>query len=53
MPLWISIPLVAGLWLSSWISGLDATGDRAELYVIWSVTAVASALLLLRLTRAA
>jgi hypothetical protein len=52
MPLWVSIPVVAALWLSSWISGLDTTGDRAEVYVIWSVTAIASVLLLLRLVRA-
>jgi hypothetical protein len=52
MPLWISIPLVAALWFSSWISGLDTTGDRLETYVIWIVTAVASVLLLLRLVRA-
>jgi hypothetical protein len=54
MPLWLSIPIVAALWVSSWISGLDlATGDRAETYVMWSVTAIASALLLRRLVRAA
>jgi hypothetical protein len=53
MPLWVSIPLVVALWFSSWISGLDTTGDRAEAYVIWIVTAVASALLVVRLVRAA
>jgi hypothetical protein len=53
MPLWLSIPIVAALWFSSWISGLDATGDRAEAYVIWIATAIASALLLLRLARVA
>lgn len=54
MPLWLSIPVVAALWLSSWISGLDlATGDRTETYVIWGVTAIASVLLGLRLMRAA
>ena len=52
MPLWVSIPVVVALWFSSWISGLDTTGDRAEAYVIWIVTAVASALLVLRLVRA-
>ena len=53
MPLWIAVPVVAALWVSSWISGLDVTtGSRGEVYVIWSVTAVASVLLLLRLTRA-
>lgn len=54
MPLWLSIPVVAALWLSSWISGLDfATGDRTQAYVTWGVTAVASVLLALRLARAA
>jgi hypothetical protein len=53
MPLWVSIPIVAALWFSSWIAGLDTTGDRAETYVIWIVTAIASVLLLLRLVRAA
>ena len=52
MPLWILVPIVAALWLSSWISGLDfATGDRAEAYVIWMVTAAASVLLVLRMVR--
>jgi hypothetical protein len=54
MPLWLSIPVVAALWVSSWISGLDfATGDRTQAYIMWGVTAVASALLLRRLVRAA
>ena len=40
MPLWLSIPIVAILWLSSWISGLDfATGDRTQAYLMWGVTA--------------
>jgi hypothetical protein len=54
MPLWLSIPVVAALWLASWISGLGFTsGNPTETYVIWGVTAVASALLLMRLTRRA
>jgi hypothetical protein len=54
MPLWLSIPVVATLWVSSWISGLDlVSGDRTETYVIWGVTAIASALLLRRLIRIA
>jgi hypothetical protein len=52
MPLWIAIPLVAGLWVSSYISGLDAAASGADAYVIWIVTAIASVLLLLRLVRA-
>jgi hypothetical protein len=53
MPLWVSIPVVAALWFSSWISGLDVTGDRADAYIIWIVTAIASVLLGLRLARTA
>ena len=54
MPLWLSAPVVAALWVSSWISGLDlVSGDRTETYVIWVVTAIASALLLRRLVRTA
>ena len=54
MPLWLSVPIVAALWLSSWISGLDLTsGNRTETYVIWLVTAVASVSLLLSLARRA
>lgn len=52
MPLWVSMPIVAALWFSSWIAGLDTTGDRAETYVIWIVTVIASVLLVLRLVRA-
>jgi hypothetical protein len=51
MPLWVAIPVVVLLWVSSWISGLDTTGDRAEAYVTWAVTALASVLLVWRLTR--
>ena len=54
MPLWLSIPVVAALWVSSWISGLDlVSGDRSQTYVMWVVTAIASALLLPRLVRSA
>jgi hypothetical protein len=54
MPLWLSIPVVALLWLSSWISGLDsATGDRTQAYLTWAVTAIASVFLLISLLRRA
>ena len=54
VPLWLSVPIVAVLWLSSWISGLDlATGNRTETYLIWALTAVASVSLLLALARRA
>ena len=52
MPLWLSIAVVAALWVSSWISGLDlVSGDRTQTYIMWGVTAIASALLLRRLVR--
>jgi hypothetical protein len=54
MPLWLSIAVVAALWVSSWISGLDlVSGNRTETYIMWGVTAIASALLLRRLVRSA
>lgn len=53
MPLWLSIPVVFALWLSSWISTLDPTGSFADNYIVWSVTAVATALLAMRLMRSA
>jgi hypothetical protein len=54
MPLWLSVPVVAMLWFSSWISSLDlVSGNRTETYVIWAVTAVASALLAWSLARRA
>jgi hypothetical protein len=54
VPLWLSVPIVAVLWLSSWISGLDLTsGNRTETYLIWAVTAVASVFLLRNLARRA
>jgi hypothetical protein len=52
VPLWLSIPVVAVLWLSSWISGLDlVSGNRTETYLIWAVTALASGLLAWSLVR--
>jgi len=54
MPLWLSIPIVAALWLSSWITGLDfASGDRMQAYLTWGVTVLASVLLLISLARRA
>lgn len=52
MPLWLLIPVVIALWLSSWIFGLDSTGDPGNAYVIWSVTAIATVMLVFRLFRA-
>jgi hypothetical protein len=51
VPLWLSFPLVGALWLSSWISLLDSTGNRDEAWLVWSATIVASALLAARLRR--
>jgi hypothetical protein len=51
MPLWLSIPVVAALWLSSWISALDVTGSQGDAYLVWSATAVATVLLGVRLAR--
>ena len=52
MPLWLSIPVVAMLWLSSWISRLDvASGDPTQAYLTWGVTALASVLLGISLMR--
>jgi hypothetical protein len=54
MPLWLSIPIVIILWLSSWIAGLDlATGDRTQAYLTWGVTALAGVVLLVSLARRA
>lgn len=51
IPLWLCIPAVLGLWLSSWISLLDTTGSLQNNYIVWSATAIATVLLALRLAR--
>jgi hypothetical protein len=53
MPLWLSAPVVVVLGVSSWISTLDPTGAAGDNYLLWSATAVATALLVLRLVRIA
>jgi hypothetical protein len=52
MPLWVTIPLVTGLWIASWISILDSTGSLFESQMTWFATAIATVLLATRLTRA-
>lgn len=51
IPLWLCIPVVLGLWLSSWISLLDSTGSPHNSYIVWGATAIATVLLALRLAR--
>ena len=51
MPLWVAVPLVTGLWIASWISSLDSTGNLRDATMMWSVTAIATALLAMRLIR--
>ena len=53
MPLWISVPIVLFLWLASWIAGINAsTGSAVQSYAVWTVTAIATLLLAVRLFRA-
>jgi hypothetical protein len=52
MPLWLIVPVVAALWLSSWIAGLDPTGNLSDATVVWSATVMATMLLVFRLARA-
>jgi len=52
VPLWFLIPLVGGLWLSSWISLLDTTGNAGDMWLLWGATLIASVLLAMRLMRA-
>jgi len=47
IPLWISIPVVLGLWLSSWIASMDPTGSFQDSYILWGVTAAATAMLVM------
>lgn len=53
MPLWLSVPAVLVLGVSSWISTLDPTGGAGENYMLWGATATAAVLLALRLLRLA
>jgi hypothetical protein len=48
---WVQLAIVLALALASWISALDATGNQAESSFLWAATAVAAALLVMRLVR--
>jgi fucose 4-O-acetylase-like acetyltransferase len=50
---WLLLAIVLALALASWISALDANGNRAESSFLWAATAIAAALLVLRLVRRA
>jgi len=50
MPLWLSVPAVVLLGVSSWISTLDPLGESSFL---WAATATAASFLVLRLLRMA
>ena len=49
LPLWLHIPLVLGLGLASWISGMDTTGAPGDTVILWTGTALLTGLLALRL----
>jgi hypothetical protein len=53
MPLWLSIPTLLVLGVSSWISSLDPTGAPGADYLLWGGTAIVASLLVLRLLRVA
>lgn len=53
VPVWLALPAVGALWLSSWIATLDPTASFEQSYLVWGVTAVATAALATRLVRAA
>ena len=53
MPLWVQIPVVCLLCLTSWIFSLDGAGAASDNYVLWGVTAILTAHLFMRLARAA
>jgi|GraSoiStandDraft_11_1057310.scaffolds.fasta_scaffold112152_3 hypothetical protein len=48
IPLWLSVPVLLALWLSSWITGMDPTGSHQESTLLWAITAIATALVLLQ-----
>ena len=47
--LWLQLPLVLGLALVSWISGIDATGTPTQTYLLWAATAIVGAFFAFRL----
>jgi hypothetical protein len=50
---WLLLVIVLALAVASWISALDATGNRAESSFLWAATAIAAGLLVVRLVRRA
>ena len=50
---WLQLAIVLMLALASWISGLDATGNGVESFILWAATAIAASWLVLRLARRA
>jgi hypothetical protein len=42
IPLWISVPVVLSLWLSSWISSMDPTGSSQDSTILWTLSALAT-----------
>jgi hypothetical protein len=53
MPLWLSLPAMVLLGVSSWISALDPTGGGGDSYLLWVGTAIALAFVVLRMLRIA
>jgi len=53
MPLWLSLPAAVLFGASGWIASLDPTGAPGDGYLLWTASAVAAALVALRLLRVA
>jgi hypothetical protein len=49
IPIWLQIPIVLGLALAAWISGMDANGSPVETSLLWGAATLAGAHLLIRL----
>jgi hypothetical protein len=50
VPLWISVPVVLCLWLSSWISSMDPTGSSQDSTILWTLSAIATMAVVLQST---
>ena len=50
---WLQLAIVLALGLASWISGLDATSNGADSFILWAATAIAASWLVLSLARRA
>jgi DMSO/TMAO reductase YedYZ heme-binding membrane subunit len=51
MPLWILKVAVAWLWVLSWLTELDPTRDFPDRYGLWTLTFLATMLLVVLLAR--